>query len=45
MLDGTALKEAVQSGKDKNVNCQSLYPRCEIDKATLMKIFSNALPS
>ncbi|XP_077301276.1 DM4/DM12 domain-containing protein Desiccate [Arctopsyche grandis] len=44
MLDGTAIRQAVEAGKDVNTDCHSLYSRCQLDKQMVLKILTNILP-
>jgi len=46
MLDGTAIKEALEAGKDNNGrDCDLLYPGCPLDKQTTMQLLNKLLPN
>lgn len=46
MLDGTAVKQAVDMGKEGDIEkCSSLYPKCPISKENVMKVIASLLPS
>lgn len=46
MLDGTAIKEAVEIGKNgDNEKCSSFYMKCPVNKENVMQIATSLLPS
>lgn len=46
MLDGTAIKQAVELGKQGNSeSCATLYSKCPINRENVMQIVGNLLPS
>lgn len=46
MLDGTAVKEALENGKNLNAdNCDKLYAGCPLDKQQSLQVLSKLLPS
>ncbi|XP_063831085.1 uncharacterized protein LOC135080367 isoform X2 [Ostrinia nubilalis] len=45
MLDGTAIFEAISAGRSMDTDCQSLYPKCKMDKKTVVKILTQLVPS
>ncbi len=45
MLDGTAIKEALENGKNAEArDCDTIYPGCPIDKQSSMQILTKLLP-
>lgn len=46
MLDGTAIKEAIEHGKNLNgtKDCESVYPGCPLDKQQTLNIIGKLLP-
>ncbi|XP_044264731.1 uncharacterized protein LOC123011391 [Tribolium madens] len=46
MLDGTAVKQAVDMGKEGDIEkCSSLYAKCPISKENVMKVIASLLPA
>lgn len=45
MLDGTSILEAISAGKSPDTNCQHQYPKCKLDKKTVVKILTQMVPS
>ncbi|XP_053613617.1 uncharacterized protein Desi isoform X2 [Plodia interpunctella] len=45
MLDGTSIYEAVSSGKSMDTDCQAIYPKCKLDKKTIVKMLTQLVPS
>ncbi|EFA06329.1 uncharacterized protein Desi [Tribolium castaneum] len=46
MLDGTAVKQAVDMGKEGDIEkCASLYAKCPISKENVMKVIASLLPA
>lgn len=48
MLDGTAIKDAVEIGKNNESNtkkCQDFYVKCPVNKENVVEIASSLLPS
>lgn len=47
MLDGTAIKEAIENGKNLNgvKDCDSIYPGCPLNKEQTLNIIGKLLPS
>lgn len=46
MLDGTAIKEALQNGKNmQERDCDSIYPGCPLDKTTINNMLTKLLPN
>lgn len=46
MLDGTAIKQAVDAGKQGSFeSCESLYTKCPINRENVLKIVDNLLPA
>lgn len=46
MLDGSAIKQAVDMGKTGNLEkCASLYMKCPVSKENITQIITNLLPS
>lgn len=46
MLDGTAIKQAVDLGKQDNFDsCESLHTKCPINRENIMQIIENLLPA
>ncbi|CAG9565648.1 unnamed protein product [Danaus chrysippus] len=44
MLDGTSIYEAISAGKSLDTDCQTLYPKCKIDKKTVVKMITQLVP-
>lgn len=45
MLDGTAVKEALENGKNLNADpCEKLYPNCPLDRQQAMQVLSTLIP-
>lgn len=45
MLDGTAIKEAVDNGKSiDGRDCDSIYPGCPLDRQSSMQVLTKLLP-
>ncbi|XP_063628110.1 uncharacterized protein LOC134799604 isoform X1 [Cydia splendana] len=44
MLDGTAIFEAASAGRTHG-DCQQLYPKCKLDKKTVVKVLTQLVPS
>lgn len=46
MLDGTAIKEAIEHGKNLNgvKDCESIYPGCPLNKDQTLNIIGKLLP-
>ncbi|KOB66334.1 Uncharacterized protein OBRU01_21365, partial [Operophtera brumata] len=45
MLSGTSVYEAVSAGGLADADCQALYPKCKLDKKTVVKVLSQLVPS
>ncbi|XP_073950200.1 uncharacterized protein isoform X2 [Choristoneura fumiferana] len=45
VLDGTKLYEAATAGRSLDTDCQQLYPKCKLDKKTVVKILTQLVPS
>lgn len=46
MLDGTAMKQALENGKNLNAeSCEKLYAGCPLDKQQSLAVLSKLLPS
>ncbi|XP_026742931.1 uncharacterized protein LOC113504718 [Trichoplusia ni] len=45
MLEGTAVFEAVSAGRSMDSDCHALYPKCKLDKKTVVKILTQLVPS
>ncbi|KAJ3649553.1 hypothetical protein Zmor_021289 [Zophobas morio] len=46
MLDGTAVKQAIDMGKEgDSERCSSLYSKCPISKENVMKVIASLLPA
>ncbi|KAI5642837.1 DM4/DM12 family domain-containing protein [Phthorimaea operculella] len=45
MLDGTSIYEAMSAGQSLDNNCQTLYPKCKLDKKTVVKMLTQLVPS
>ncbi|CAH2044987.1 unnamed protein product, partial [Iphiclides podalirius] len=45
MMDGTSMLEAMSAGRSSDTDCQVLYPKCKLDKKTVVKIMSQLVPS
>lgn len=46
IIDGTAIKEAVENGKNLNErDCDLLYPACPLDKKSAMNLLNQFLPN
>ncbi|XP_049878214.1 uncharacterized protein LOC126375315 [Pectinophora gossypiella] len=45
MLDGTTIYEAISAGQSLDNNCQTLYPKCKLDKKTVVKMLTQLVPS
>ncbi|KAJ0173511.1 hypothetical protein K1T71_010660 [Dendrolimus kikuchii] len=45
MLDGTTIYEAIATGRSLDADCQELYPKCKLDKKTVMKMLTQLIPS
>ncbi|XP_026333353.1 uncharacterized protein LOC113240300 [Hyposmocoma kahamanoa] len=45
MLDGTSIYEAIAAGRSLDNNCQTLYPKCKLDKKTVVKMLTQLVPS
>ncbi|XP_068619359.1 uncharacterized protein [Battus philenor] len=45
MIDGTSIFEAMSAGKSLDTDCQTLYPKCKLDKKTVIKIMTQLVPS
>ncbi|XP_023938835.2 uncharacterized protein LOC112046446 [Bicyclus anynana] len=45
MLDGTSIYEAMSTGRSLDADCQQLYPKCKLDRKTVVKIISQLVPS
>ncbi|XP_013170697.1 PREDICTED: uncharacterized protein LOC106120068 [Papilio xuthus] len=45
MIDGTTIFEAMSVGKSLDTDCQVEYPKCKLDKKTVIKIMSQLIPS
>lgn len=46
MLDGTAIKEAIENGKNLNgvKDCDTIYPGCPLNKEQTLDIIGKLLP-
>lgn len=45
MLDGTAIKEALENGKNaQQRDCDSIYPGCPLDKESINNMLNKFLP-
>lgn len=45
IIDGTAIKEAVENGKTENgIDCDQIYSGCPINQQSAMAILTNMLP-
>ncbi|XP_048486012.1 uncharacterized protein LOC105381883 [Plutella xylostella] len=44
MLDGTSILDAVSAGKSTKADCQQLYPKCKMDKKTVVKMLTQLVP-
>lgn len=45
MLDGTAIKEALENGKNMDArDCDTIYPGCPLDKQSSMQMLTKLLP-
>ncbi|XP_059048545.1 uncharacterized protein LOC131843807 [Achroia grisella] len=44
MLDGTSIFEAISAGKSVDSDCHALYPKCKLDKKTVVKILTQLVP-
>ncbi|CAH0728577.1 unnamed protein product, partial [Brenthis ino] len=45
MLDGTSIYEAMSAGRSLDTDCQHLYPKCKLDKKTVVKMITQLVPS
>lgn len=46
IIDGTAIKEAVENGKNLNGReCDLMYPSCPLDKKSAMNLLNQLLPN
>lgn len=46
MLNGTAVKEAIEMGKQGNIEkCSSLYQTCPVTQDNVMKVIASLLPA
>ncbi|CAK1583853.1 unnamed protein product [Parnassius mnemosyne] len=45
MMDGTSIFEALSAGKSLDTDCETLYPKCKLDKKTVIKIMSQLIPA
>ncbi|KAL0819471.1 hypothetical protein ABMA28_007575 [Loxostege sticticalis] len=45
MLDGTPVFEAILAGRSPDSDCQALYPKCKMDKKTVVKVLTQLVPS
>ncbi|XP_072929720.1 uncharacterized protein [Epargyreus clarus] len=45
MLDGTSIMKAMSAGRSLQTDCHQLYPNCELDKKTVVKILTQLVPS
>ncbi|XP_013192160.1 uncharacterized protein LOC106136229 isoform X2 [Amyelois transitella] len=45
MLDGTTIYEAISAGRSMDTDCQVVYPKCKLDKKTVVKMLTQLLPS
>ncbi|KAJ8965454.1 hypothetical protein NQ317_000433 [Molorchus minor] len=46
VLDGTAIKQAVEIGKAGDLEkCSTLYPKCPVTKENILKVISSLLPA
>lgn len=46
MLDGTAIKEALENGKNvSGKECDVIYSQCPLDSTSAMKIVTKLLPN
>jgi hypothetical protein len=45
MLDGTAIKEAIENGKNLNGrDCDAIYPTCPLDRKSAIQMMRKFLP-
>lgn len=44
MLDGSAIKQAVDMGKKGVEDCASLYSKCPVNRDNILQIISKILP-
>ncbi|XP_045776295.1 uncharacterized protein LOC123874817 [Maniola jurtina] len=45
MLDGTSIYEAMSTGRSLDADCQQLYPKCKLDRKTVVKMITQLVPS
>lgn len=46
MLDGTAIKQAIDMGKAGDPEkCTSLFPKCPVTRESLLKVVTSLLPA
>ncbi|XP_047537153.1 uncharacterized protein LOC125071106 [Vanessa atalanta] len=45
MLEGTSIYEAMSAGQSLDNDCQQLYPKCKLDKKTVVKMITQLVPS
>ncbi|XP_041969481.1 uncharacterized protein LOC121726271 [Aricia agestis] len=45
MLAGTPVYEGIAAGKSADTDCQHQYPKCKMDKKTIVKVLTQVLPS
>ncbi|CAH2094765.1 unnamed protein product [Euphydryas editha] len=45
MLEGTSIYEAMSAGRSLDADCQQLYPKCKLDKKTIVKMITQLVPS
>ncbi|CAH2243003.1 uncharacterized protein LOC120632365 [Pararge aegeria] len=45
MLDGTSIYEAMSTGRSLDTDCQQLYPKCKLDRKTVVKMITQIVPS
>lgn len=45
MLDGTAMKDAIENGKNPTGrDCDSIYPACPLDRQATLQMMKKFLP-
>lgn len=45
MLDGTAIKDAIENGKNPTGrDCDSIYPACPLDRQSALQMMKKFLP-
>ncbi|CAH2983510.1 unnamed protein product [Chilo suppressalis] len=45
MLDGTSVFEAISAGRSLDTDCQVTYPKCKLDKKTVVKMLTQLVPT